>query len=129
MSTLPGLQYDVPGLSKKWITLSLNSAETTGCPSSNEIFLLAEQNTLAFVFGSKCDIRCDKICAFFWGHFGRALVALAVALPSACLLEKEQLIANGDGWLGDDTAKVEVAVNDFFFFFSFYFLLCSPHIL
>ena len=129
MSALLGLQYDISGLSKKWITLSLNF-EMTGCPSFNEIFFLAEQNTLAFVFGDKCDTRCDKICAFFWWLFGRALVALAVALPSACLLEKELHIANGDEWLGDGTAEVEVAVTDFFvFFFSFYLLLCRPHIL
>ena len=82
-------------------------------PSSNEIFFLAEQNALAFVFGDKCDTKCNKICDFFWGLFGRALVALAVALPSACLLEKELLIANGDEWQGNDTAEVEVAVADF----------------
>ena len=119
MSALPGLQYDISGLSKKLITLSLNSAEMTGCPSSYEISFLAEQNTLAFVLGDKCDTRCDKICAFFWRLFGRALVVLAVALPSACLLEKELLIANGDEWLGDDTAEVEVAVNWLFLFCFF----------
>ena len=119
----------ISGLSKKWITLSLNYAEMTGWPSSKEIFLLAELNTLAFVFGDKCGTRCNKVCAFFWGIFGRALVALAVASPSSCLLEKELLIANGDEWLGDDIAAVEVAGTDFFFFFSFYLLLCSHHIL
>ena len=128
--TYDNLWYiDISGLSKKWITLSLNSAEMTGRPSSKEIFFLAELNTLAFVFGDKCDARCDKVYTFFWGIFGRALVALAVALPSACLLEKELLIANGDEWLGDDIAAVEVAVTDLFFFFAFYLLLCSPHIL
>ena len=128
--TYDNLWYiDISGLSKKWITLSLNSAEMTGRPSSKEIFFLAELNTLAFVFGDKCDARCDKVCTFFWGIFGRALVALTVALPSACLLEKELLIANGDEWLGDDIAAVEVAVTDLFFFFAFYLLLCSPHIL
>ena len=75
-----------------------------------------------FVFGDKYDTRCDKICAFFWGLFGRALVALAVALPSTCLLEKELLIANGDEWLEDYTAEVEVAVTDFF---CFLFLILS----
>ena len=120
---LHGLQYDISGLSKKWITLSLNSAEMTGCPSSKEIFFLAELNTLAFVFGDKCDTRCNKICAFFWGLFGRALVALAVALPSACFLEKELVIANGDEWLGDDIADVELAVTDFFFSF-FHSIFC-----
>ena len=119
----------ISGLSKKWITLSLNYAEMAGWPSSKEIFLLAELNTLASVFGDKCGTRCNKVCAFFWGIFGRALVALAVALPSSCLLEKELLIANGDEWLGDDIAAVEVAGTDFFFFFSFYLLLCSHHIL
>ena len=120
---LHGLQYDISGLSKKWITLSLNSAEMTGCPSSKEIFFLAELNTLDFVFGDNCDTRHDKICAFFWGLFGRALVALAVALPSACFLEKELVIANGDEWLGDDIADVELAVTDFFFSF-FHSIFC-----
>ena len=63
-----------------------------------------------------------------WGFFARALVALAV-VSQACLLEKELLIANGDEWLGDDTAELEVAVTDVFVaFFSFYFLFCSPPI-
>ena len=122
MSALPGLQYDRSGPSKKWISLSLNSAEMTGHTSSKEIFFLEELNTLAFVFGDKCHTRCDKICAFFWGLFGRALVALAVALRSICLLEKELLLANGDEWLGDDIAEVEVAVTDFF---CFLFLILS----
>ena len=67
---------------------------------------------------------------FFWRLFGRAPVSLAAALPSAFLLKKEMLFANGDEWLGNDTAEVKVAVIDFFvFFFSFYLLLCSSHIL
>ena len=117
------------GLSKKWITLSLNSAKMTGLPSSKEIFFLAELNTLAFIFGDKCDTRCNKICAFFWGLFWRALVALAAALPSTCLLEKELLIANGDEWLGDDIAEVELAVTDFFcfLFLSLSFALQSSY--
>ena len=119
----------ISGLSKKLITLSLNSAEMTGRPNSNQTFFLAEQHNLTFVFDDKCDTRCEKIFVFFWGLSERILAAMAVALPSACLLEKELLIANGDKWLGDDTTEVEVAATDFFvFFFSFYLLLCGPHI-
>ena len=100
MSSLHGLQYEMSGLSRKEIMLSLILFRLHGRPVVTWSFLLAVLNTWFFQDGERLETRADMTSLFLLGLLGNFFLALAVAFPNACAVVKDlfgdELVAGSD---------------------------------